>query len=229
MTTPASGPAPAPGPGPAPVPVASLIAEARDLAEHSRSQGARRILGITGAPGAGKSTLAGAIVDALGPDLAALVPMDGFHLAGSVLAAHGSRERKGAIDTFDDAGYAALLARLRAQAAGEIVYAPHFDREIEEPVGSALPIRPEVPLLITEGNYLLANDGHWPRARAVLDEVWFLELAGPERQRRLIARHERYGRTPEQARTHALGSDETNARAIARMAALADRIVVLAD
>ncbi|MCL6422539.1 nucleoside/nucleotide kinase family protein [Brachybacterium sp. JHP9] len=207
----------------------ALIAEARALAERAAETGARTILGITGAPGAGKSTLAAAIVDALGPDLAALVPMDGFHLAGSVLAAHGSSARKGAIDTFDDAGFAALLERLRARDPGEVVFAPRFDREIEEPVGSALPIRPEVPLLVTEGNYLLAAGGRWPRARAALDAVWFLELEQEERQRRLIARHERFGRTPEQARAHALGSDEANARAIALRRARADRIVTLAN
>ena len=66
--------------------------------------GERRILGITGAPGAGKSTVAEQLVTALGPNTAVLVPMDGFHLANEVLIDLGRRDRKGAHDTFDDGG-----------------------------------------------------------------------------------------------------------------------------
>ena len=38
----------------------------------------RKILGITGAPGAGKSTIAREIISKLGKDRAELAPMDGF-------------------------------------------------------------------------------------------------------------------------------------------------------
>ncbi|MFB9994724.1 transposase [Deinococcus oregonensis] len=89
---------------------------------------------------------------------AAVVPMDGFHLANQELGRLGRRNRKGAPDTFDPEGYAALLERLR-QPAGQTIYAPVFDWALEEPIGSALPVFAETPLIITEGNSLLLGDG----------------------------------------------------------------------
>lgn len=115
--------------------------------------GERRMLGIVGAPGAGKSTLCAALAGALG-DQAALVGMDGFHLANAELLRLGRRGRKGAPDTFDAGGYAALLERLRAEK-DQTVYAPTFDRQLEASIGSAVPVPAGTPLILTEGNYLL--------------------------------------------------------------------------
>ena len=126
----------------------ALLARARRLA----AGGARSILGIAGPPGGGKSTLARLVVDALG-DAAVLVPMDGFHLAQPELVRLGRRDRMGAPDTFDAAGYVALLARLRA-LEDDVVYAPEFRREIEEPIAGAIAVPRSVPLVVTEGNYL---------------------------------------------------------------------------
>ena len=137
----------------------ALIARARALA----SAGGRAILGIAGPPGGGKSTLACAVADALG-DGAVLVPMDGFHLAQDQLVRLGRRDRMGAPDTFDAAGYVALLRRLRA--ADEVVFAPAFRREIEEPIAGAIAVPPSVTLVVTEGNYLLLEDGDWALVRA---------------------------------------------------------------
>src|SRR6202012_5719854 len=116
------------------------------------AQGGRRILGLAGAPGAGKSTLADALMAAL-PCRAVAVPMDGYHLANVKLARLGRAARKGAEDTFDSAGYVALLRRLREQRHDETIYAPTFRREIEEPIAGAIPGAPDTPLVITEGNY----------------------------------------------------------------------------
>ena len=62
--------------------LAQLIERARALA----SRGERVILGITGAPGAGKSTLCEAIERGLG-DLVVVAGMDGFHLDNPILLA----------------------------------------------------------------------------------------------------------------------------------------------
>ncbi len=196
-----------------------LVAAAAELAAGP----GRRILGITGAPGAGKSTLAAKLVDAL-DGRAVLVGMDGFHFANTELARLGRAERKGAPDTFDAAGYVALLRRLRA-AGPDVVYAPEFRREIEEPIGSAVPVPREVPLVVTEGNYLLLDIPPWQEVRPLLDEVWFLRPPEDERLRRLVARHQAYGRSPADAKQRALGSDQRNAEEIAATAKRADRII----
>lgn len=199
-----------------------LTARARRLAV----PGGRRILGIAGAPGAGKSTLAERLAEDL-RGLAVLVPMDGFHLAGSALRRLGRTGRKGAPDTFDAAGYTALLTRLRTPEPGTTVWAPAFDRTLEEPVAGSIPVAPDVPLVITEGNYLLYDDGEgpWARVAPLLDEVWFLELDDRRRLHRLIDRHVRFGKDREHAERWVHGSDEANARLVAPGRDRADLVV----
>ncbi|MDR5837254.1 nucleoside/nucleotide kinase family protein [Caballeronia sp. LZ034LL] len=175
--------------------------------------GGRRILGLVGAPGAGKSTLAEAILDAL-PDQAVVVPMDGYHLANVELQRLGRAGRKGAEDTFDSAGYVALLRRLREQRPDEIVYAPAFRREIEEPIAGAIPVLPDVPLIVTEGNYLLLEHGHWRGVKPLLDEVWFVNVDQNLRRSRLLARHVSFGRSEEAAEQWVSQTDDVNARLI---------------
>ena len=177
------------------------------------ADGQRRILGLVGAPGAGKSTLAQAILEAL-PGRAVVVPMDGFHLANVELARLGRASRKGAEDTFDSAGYAALLERLRAQRDNELIYAPTFRREIEEPIAGAIPVMPDVPLVITEGNYLLLQQGHWKAVRPLLDEAWYVDVDPQLRVQRLIARHVQFGRDEDAAREWVQRTDEVNAALI---------------
>ncbi|MFF0446610.1 nucleoside/nucleotide kinase family protein [Streptomyces sp. NPDC004609] len=197
-----------------------LLARARELARPGR----RRVLGIAGAPGAGKSTLAGQIVAAL-DGLAVLVPLDGFHLARGELDRLGRAHRKGAPDTFDPDGYAALLTRLRTPEPGTTVYAPGFDRTLEEPVAGSIPVPPEVPLVVTEGNYLLHDTGPWARIRPLLDEIWFLELEPGVRVRRLVDRHVRFGKERAYAERWVHDSDEANARLVARGRDRADLVV----
>ncbi|WP_278236411.1 nucleoside/nucleotide kinase family protein [Isoptericola sp. AK164] len=201
---------------------AELVGRARALAVPGR----RAILGIVGAPGSGKSTLAAALGEALGPDLAVVVGMDGFHLSDAVLAAHGSRGRKGAIDTFDDGGYAALVDRLADARPGDPpVYAPVFRREIEEPVAAGVEVPSDVSLVVTEGNYLLAPSGAWPRARACMTEVWYVEVPDDVRLARLEARHRAFGKSPADASRWARGSDQVNAELIESTRDAADLVV----
>ncbi|MFK3982965.1 nucleoside/nucleotide kinase family protein [Micromonospora sp. NPDC050397] len=214
-----------------------LVARARALAE----AGPRQLLGIAGAPGAGKSTLAGRLVAALGAT-AALVPMDGFHLAEAELHRLGRHDRKGALDTFDGAGFVALMRRLRGArtdgddeavtapaepSVGDTVYAPEFRRELEESIAGAIAVPARVRLVVTEGNYLLVPAPPWGQLRGLLDQVWFLDLDARERLRRLTDRHIGFGRPPAEASARARGTDQVNADLIETTADRSDVVVRL--
>ncbi len=195
--------------------------------------GNRALLGITGAPGAGKTTLTEQLIHTLAPApppaliphrWVAHVPMDGFHLADNELARLHRCDRKGAPDTFDPAGYASLLRRLR-EDSDEVVYAPGFQRCLEQPIAGAIPVPPCARLIITEGNYLLVHDHGWSRVRPQLDEVWYVDLDADERVRRLIARHVRFGKEPATAAAWATGIDERNAILVNSTRSHADLIV----
>jgi pantothenate kinase len=167
-----------------------------------------RVLGIAGAPGSGKSTLADALFAHYGPR-AALLPMDGYHLANEELARLGLADRKGAPATFDVGGYVDALTRVRARRVGVLV--PRFHREIEEPIAGAIRIATTTDLVITEGNYLLLADGRWAEIAPLLDECWMLRPDDDIRRARLVARHEAHGRSPAAARAWVAEVDEPNA------------------
>lgn len=187
------------------------------------SPGRRVIVGLTGAPGSGKSTLGQVLTARLGGD-AVLVGMDGFHLAQEELARLGRTERKGAPDTFDAPGYVNLLRRLRSRNE-PIVYAPRFDRDLEEPIAGAVPVRRDLPFVITEGNYLLLDAPEWSQVPELLDECWFVDPGEQLRLARLVARHLRHGRSLAQARERSYGSDQRNAELIGLGRSRASRVV----
>lgn len=184
----------------------------------------RVIFGVCGPPGTGKSTLVAAIAEALAPHPVAVVPMDGFHLANAVIRGTPLQHRKGAIDTFDAAGYAILLRRLR-QRDEAIVYAPSYERSLEEPVAAAIAVPHGVHIVITEGNYLLSTDPAWAAARAAMDEVWYLDTPDHLRVQRLTSRHIDFGKSAEHAQAWVSNSDEVNARAIAESRGRADLLL----
>lgn len=176
--------------------------------------GGRHLLGFVGAPGAGKSTLVQGL-HAARPEATCIVPMDGFHLAQAALERLGRAGRKGAPDTFDAAGFVRLLERLRAQRPGEgPVWAPAFDRGLEEAIAGSIEIAGNVPVVLTEGNYLLLDEPPWRDVAALLDACWYVDVDPGLRRERLLARHIAHGRTPEAARAWVEATDEPNARRI---------------
>jgi pantothenate kinase len=183
----------------------------------------RRIVGITGPPGVGKTTYAVGLAAELG---GVHLPMDGFHLADVSLDRLGLRDRKGAPETFDAWGYAALLARLRAWPE-EVVWAPAFERDLEQPLAGAIAVDPSAGVVVTEGNYLLLDRPEWRAVRAQLDEVWFLDQDDDLRRERLVERHVHFGKTLEEARTWVSRVDDANAALVAQTKAQADRVVDL--
>jgi pantothenate kinase len=189
----------------------------------------RAILGIAGSPGAGKSTLVDVLLAHVravkGDDWVAHVPMDGFHLADAQLDRIGARGRKGAPDTFDAAGYAHLLERLKAEI-DEPVYVPGFHRTLEQPLAAALVVLPSARLVVTEGNYLLLDDPHWERARRAMDAVWFVASEETSRVERLVARHIQFGKPPHEARAWVANTDQRNAELVAGTVGKADRVII---
>lgn len=203
--------------------VNEIADELRSLTDET---GSRIMLGLCGAPGAGKSFVADAIADALGPDFAVVVPFDGFHLATSVIADTPLMARRGAFDTFDLGSYMSLLARLRARDE-DVVYAPEFRRGLEEPIASAIPVPREIPIIITEGNYLLSQHPTLRSVHAMLDAVWYLHTPPEVRLPQLVARHVSFGKNAADAEAWANGTDQKNAEEIESTHMWADRVITV--
>lgn len=203
----------------------SLSADGRELAEIVPRDTDRFLLGISGAPGSGKSALAAALATSYG---ACVVPMDGFHLADAELARRGLLDRKGAPETFDGWGFAALLARLLDRPAHPVM-APMFDRGIEQPIAGAIAVPPEALLVVTEGNYLLLAEGPWPAVRRELDEVWHVVTDETLRLDRLVRRHLESGKEPDAARAWVERVDQPNAALVEAARDRADLLLDLTD
>jgi pantothenate kinase len=205
-----------------------LIAAAREAIDPVLARGADRvIIGIAGAPAAGKSTLAISLARALNRDLGAgtaqEVGMDGFHLANSQLIRLGLTNRKGAPDTFDAAGFVHLLRRLRDRE--ELVYAPEYSRVLHESIGSAIPVPASVRVILVEGNYLLIPGGPWAPVRPLLDLALYIETRDQVRVRALLRRQTNRGLSKDAAHSWVFGSDEVNAALIATTRQYADVVL----
>lgn len=205
----------------------STVGELADsLLAMARASGDRVIVGICGAPGAGKSVLADALAAHLDPGSAIVVPFDGFHLASGVLEGTPLAARRGALETFDLGAFRSLIGRLRARDE-EVVYAPTFVRGLEEPIASAIPVPREAPIVITEGNYLLSPDPTLQEVRGLLDAVWYLDTPPEIRLPQLVARHMTFGKPADEAEAWATGTDQRNAEKIESTRGSADRIIAV--
>lgn len=205
--------------------IAALASDAVAEIHHSGRQ--RYLIGITGQPGAGKSTLVEALVSAcaaeLGPQRVVGLPMDGFHLTNRQLTGAGLRDRKGAPTTFDALGFASALEHLATST--ETVTWPAYSRVLHEPVPDAIAVPPEAQLIFVEGNYLLLQSSPWDAIRALLDSVWYVAADLQTIKERLLRRQLDAGRSLAEAEAHVLGSDMENAREIAATEGLASRVV----
>jgi pantothenate kinase len=184
----------------------------------------RVLIGIVGKPGAGKSTLTSLLITDLPENTAVLIPMDGYHLSNKQLSKLGISDRKGAFDTFDSHGFVKLLKRINEEPTKDI-YFPIFHREIEESYAADGVVLANTKLVITEGNYLLLDNGGWEGVRAELDEVWYIEIDDAIRIERLTNRHQSFGKNYEDAISWATGSDERNAELVKKTRDKADVII----
>lgn len=164
-----------------------------------RAAGRDRVLvAIAGPPAAGKSTISAALVSVLPPGEAIVVPMDGFHYDDAVLARKGLSHCKGAPETFDFAGFEALLRRIRA-GGGEIAI-PVFDRSMELSRAAADIIDPAKRFILVEGNYLLLDEEPWARLAPLFDFTIFVGEPRAELETRLVKRWRDHGREDAAAR-----------------------------
>ena len=206
-----------------------LAAEVSTLLE---AVSGRLVVGVTGPPGAGKSTLAETLVrqvNSAGPDSAAYLPMDGFHLSNAVLNRLGRRNRKGAVDTFDAAGYAATLRRVVDDYGRRDVYVPVFDRRMDEAVAAGGVVPAGTRLVVTEGNYLGLADGDWAPVRGLLRRLYYVDCPTEVRRARLVRRHFDGGRSAAAAAAWVDAVDEPNARLIATTRESCDRVFEVTD
>ena len=199
----------------------------RRLADAARPARPPRVLGITGAPGAGKTTLVaggarrGRAADPRLAGRVAHVPMDGFHLPNAELDRLGRRDRKGAPDTFDVAGVCRVRSPPCATSRGRRSRAPSFDHAVGEPGPDDIECRPRARTSCSpRATTCLPGRGRLgrraraagrgvvlrPRRRAAASSAWWsgTSLAGRE---------------PDDARAWVDRSDEANARLVVPTAA----------
>ena len=206
-----------------------LATELLETLSNSSDKG-RYFLGITGCPAAGKSMLAKNLTDEInsrtGDDLAAVVPMDGFHLPNSILKQRAFLNIKGAPETFDVDSFVKLINRLHGFPDRSIM-CPAYDRKIHDPVENSITIKPCNRLIIVEGNYLLLNVPPWNTIRTKMNEVWYIDTPLKTVKEQLLRRHIAGGTSKKEAERKVESVDLPNAVLIRKTLLFADKIVNL--
>jgi pantothenate kinase len=172
------------------VPTLDPSAFAHRLAGLAARRGGRIVAALAGPPAAGKSHVAEAVarrLNAADGGLCVVAPMDGFHYDDAVLTARGLLTRKGAPETFDVGGLAALLTRLRANAEPEIAL-PLFDRSLEVSRAAARIAPREARIILVEGNWLLLDAEPWRSLRPLFDLTAMIAADADTLKRRLMDR-----------------------------------------
>lgn len=181
-----------------------------DLESKSKT---RVVIGITGKPGSGKSTVTSKLKETIPGERTVILSQDGYHLSNLQLESLGRSNFKGAPDTFDSEGFSKILFRVKSELKNNI-YFPIFHREIEESISAEGLITEKTNVVLVEGNYLLFETHGWGEVAKHLDEIWYLQVDDDLRLSRLVARHIEFGKNPQVAVAWAHGSDEANARLI---------------
>jgi fructokinase len=184
----------------------------------------RILVGISGAPGSGKSTLSQALSSKLNKSehVAAVIPMDGYHLDDSLLEDLGLLKRKGAPETFDFVGFKHLLLRVKNE--DEVVY-PVFDREREISIAGAGILKKNIRIVIVEGNYLLFDEEPWSCLSKLWDYSVFLDVELTVLEQRLIDRWIDLGFSRAEAQQKALGNDIQNAKRVIASRIQANKLI----
>jgi len=194
--------------------VDTLTNHVNTLAEHVLEQDSDRYLvGITGAPGSGKSTLSSELARRLNAQgrKTVVVPMDGFHLDNAILDARGMRARKGAPETFDAPGFLRLI---RALKTGDEVFGPVFDRTRDIAIAGAVAVPGTAKVVIVEGNYLMFDEAPWRDLANLWDMSARVNVPMPELRARLIQRWLSLNHSSAVATRRAEGNDIPNAQRV---------------
>lgn len=189
-----------------------------DIQARAQHRPGRFLVALAGPPGAGKSTVAADLVARIGAG-ARVVPMDGFHYDDAVLIARGLRARKGAPETFDVAGFAHLVARLRTEPEVAI---PIFDRSMELSRAAADIVTVQDRILVIEGNYLLLDQEPWRALFPQFDLTVQLDVTEAELIRRLTHRWLHFGKSPRDAAAWIASNDLPNVRRVLQGSRKAD-------
>jgi pantothenate kinase len=189
----------------------------------SAGKAERFIVAIAGPPGSGKSTLAERLHGVLPEHSSVVVPMDGFHFDDIVLESRGLRPRKGAPETFDYAGFAALLKRIRDREPDVAI--PVFDRSMELSRAGAAIVNSDVKFVLVEGNYLLLDEEPWSGLGALFDFTIFLDATRGELERRLMERWRGHGKSDDDARAWIASNDLPNIERVLARRRKADVII----
>ncbi|MFI5271852.1 MAG: uridine kinase [Ktedonobacterales bacterium] len=133
-----------------------------------RASQQRLVVGVAGGTGAGKTTVARAIIEAVGPERVAVLPEDAYYREYNHLAeaerARINWDHPDAIET------PLLLAHLRALAAGQAVERPVYDFAAYARAPRTVRVEPR-PVVVVEGILLYVD----PQVRALCDVKVFVD------------------------------------------------------